>query len=1788
MTQDTESSLNEINIVSNVAFASWKKVNKHLIMGTSIDEDDPELSADNSNLSTFLKNALLLQEFKAAQSTIKTSNILATKLTDDSSVEDYVSAVNRLATQVAFNGYYSLQDACLVMAQILHELNPDELSVVKTKILAILKDWPILGRDAKYDNSMDTGKNLEYVELNSHSTGNEFAMDEETIKNNEIPPVMALSPDTGLVMKKTACADYIASISQFADQVAVDGYFNLQNVSLLLIEALYELKPSDFATLNTDLLLMLDNWPDLISRYRLSPGDATPDLMKILRHPDLKLPLYEDEFLMFEKLLAEEVGVKDGLETLALNTLVEPSPGEESEKIKLQTCIARIEQLAELAAQDGYFGLNDVSLIVAEALHELSANELADKPELLSMLDQWPTLSSAYRQESPTAILDLLKILKSPELNLSLNDEELSTLKTLLTEDINKKEHSTDTIETISPSDSHYISDSIVATIDKTEEEALSQKHLLESNLAIIEQLANQAADDGYFGLQDISLILIEALHNLLQQDHHHNFSDDFLTVLDQWSQLIEAYRQESPTAISELLKIFNYPELNLSLANEDCVTLKTLLTEDIKNKKITTDNINAASLSEPDAPFATVNKTGVNEPLPKQVLEEVLAITEQLANQAANDGYFGLQDVSLILAEALHELLQQEKHQNVSSEFLSMLDNWSSLISIYRQDPLAATPNIIKILKSPDLNLQLSDDDYAMLEIMLEEGANLEEAVTNKSEVVLEPASLQIEHKLAVLPDNTEEVDENKPEAFTESIVSNSVDESAVDMSNTAIDELDTSEADSGLLPMDIEQPVDLLNEVVDDEKDSSDETVLPLSRMAQELVELLQTEAGLLEYRFGAISFDEPLSLAEHLQQAEEELERLANASRMVGFEGLAEVCTHVCANIGLFSQDINTFTQNKLDLLKDWIVLVKEYLLIFSKPDAGKKILAYLTSSDWPLPLGSEASAAIFTQMQTTTTGLSDVSAEENTREKVATDEDINLKLPDDVNQELLDLLLQELPTYTQQFSQSVQKMQTQANLRDIDVAQRIAHTIKGSANTVGIKGIAVLTHHLEDILMACAKEHVLPGSALLDTLINAADCLETMCEFLLGLGEPPHDTRAILQDVLDWANQIDKNGVKETNNRTSTITRETKPIDTVENTAREQTISVPVAEEKPVDNRNDKIEKADITQTSMVRVPTEQIENLFRLSSESIILNGQIYERQRRMKNQLQAMEAQFVLLQQLGSELEQLIDLKDLSGRSAGNLSKDFDALEMDQYNELHTASRRMVEAAVDAHEISVDIKKDLDHMHEILEYQQRLVIDTQEAIMQTRFVPVGSIALRLQRGLRQTCRLTGKQGELILSGEDLLIDGDTLGALVDPLMHLLRNAVDHGLENGQERLASGKPLIGQIGIEFDREGNTIVVRCRDDGRGLDFAAIREAAEKRGVIRAGEVVSEEELKRFILRPNFSTRTQSSQTSGRGVGMDVVNHQVVVMGGTLALYSEQGHGLTVELRMPLPLSRSHALLANVGSYKVAISSKGLTQILYSGAGDLRILGNEQVLVIGDDIYPVKKLDDLLHVNDRRKEDRHHGAVLLVQDREKITAVLVDSITDSRDVVIKNLGYYMRKIHGFVGATILGDGSVTPVLDIPELLRLPGYAKGSSHAVTTADTEITPVLRLPTVLVVEDSLSQRRALEQILVDAGFHVLTARDGIEAVESLSHIRPDIVLTDLEMPRMNGIELTSHIRAQTSSRNLPVIMVTSRSTEKHRQMSEEAGINYYLTKPVQDDDLLAKMQSLMDKERIEV
>lgn len=940
-----------------------------------------------------------------------------------------------------------------------------------------------------------------------------------------------------------------------------------------------------------------------------------------------------------------------------------------------------------------------------------------------------------------------------------------------------------------------------------------------------------------------------------------------------------------------------------------------------------------------------------------------------------------------------------------------------------------------------------------------------------------------------------------------------------------------------------------------------NSASTQAQLPELVREMLELLRAELtqmsdSLLEVlELGASPTTEAPDRRDVIEHFAEQVERFGEATEAVGFERLNRLCRLTHERLCKMADEERPLSEAEVVILGEWSSQVGTYLEGFGNRAVCETFVEYHAHAAWPSPLAEDEGTELVLGLMSPTFELEEA---KEPRQSMAAPEDVSLALPDDVDSELLEGLLQELPVQTADFSSAVQKLVQGGEPADVELAQRVAHTLKGAANTVGVRGIANLTHHLEDIFLALSKHERLPTPALANTLMNAADCLEGMSEALMGLGVAPEDALTRLQEVLDWANRIDREGL---------------PDDALEATAehRKTTVSLPeeAAESAPA-----------LAPTQMVRVPAPLLDGLLRVVGETMILTGQIQERVQQIQRHTHSMSDRFTLLQQLGLDLEQLIDLRDMSMPQQRVAGGDFDPLELDQYNELHTCSHRLVEAATDSREMGAALEENLAALDNMLVDQGRLNRESQEAVLQTRMVAVQTILPRLQRSVRQTCRLTAKEVALQVSGNDTLMDSDVLGDLVDPLMHVLRNAVDHGIEPPARRRACGKDEAGIIDLGFHREGNFILVRCKDDGAGVDLDGIRRVAESRGLIEAGQPMAENDLIRLMLQPNFSTREDVTQVSGRGIGLDAVHGRVLDLGGSLSIQTRAGAGCTVELRLPVTLISTHALLVQVQRHVYAISNRGIEQILHSGMGDAQRLGNEMTLRVGDNLYGATDLEALLSLGgDRRCRGRDGRPALLVQAEDGIHAVFVQQVIDSRDVVIKSLGRFAPKLPGVSGAAILGDGSVAPVLDLPELFREP-TRRGAMLPEAQPSAAPTEEREAPTAVVVDDSLSARRALARFIEDAGYQVRTARDGLEAINIVNVKRPDLILADLEMPRMNGLELTSHIRARPDTKDLPIIMITSRSTEKHRQQAYRAGVSRYLTKPFSEDQLLDEIAEL--------
>lgn len=779
----------------------------------------------------------------------------------------------------------------------------------------------------------------------------------------------------------------------------------------------------------------------------------------------------------------------------------------------------------------------------------------------------------------------------------------------------------------------------------------------------------------------------------------------------------------------------------------------------------------------------------------------------------------------------------------------------------------------------------------------------------------------------------------------------------------------------------------------------------------------------------------------------------------------------------------------------------------------------------------------------------------------RQTVANAEDLSLHLPADVNQQLLDSLLQELPNQTAEFSRVIGNIISgNGNLKDVDIAQRVAHTLKGSANTVGVAGIANLTHHLEDILLAFTRQKQLPVKPLTNTLQDAADVLEMMSEALLGQGQmPARQALGVFQQVLDWANQIDLNGL---------------PQDGV---------AAELADSATQETVGEIEQAAPSAAETLLRVSTQSVDESLRLIGESIIVNGQLGESLRQVLGQNTSIRAQSELFQQLAFELEQLIDVRGMNSFLANVSDANFDALEMDQYNELHTLTRRLVEAATDSRELTQVMEDELKGLEGLVHQQGRISKDTQDVVMKTRMLPVQNIIPRLQRSVRQSCRLTGKEVDLQISGETTLIDNDILNSLADPLMHILRNAVDHGIEPGEVRLATSKPENGRVDLSFAREGKHIMIRCQDDGAGLDYSAIREIAAEKGLIKADATPTDDELTRLIFVAGLTTRRETTQMSGRGIGMDAVYNQILRMKGSINIVSAPHNGMLVEIQLPVSLISMHGILAMARNEVVALSNRSIEQIIHADAGVVRQEGQQLYYHFNEERYPAYYLEDLLG---KMRSEQDPGAIsrpaLMLEGKDgKQVIVLVEKILNTQDIVIKKLGKYVPPIPGVEGATILGDGSVASVIDLPSLL---GSFMGNEYTPLIERNDLTGIQSgAPKVLVVDDSLSARRSLAEFMQDTGYRVVTARDGIEAIEQIEASAPDILLVDMEMPRMNGLELTSYIRANQATRNLPVIMITSRATEKHRVEADRAGVNDYLVKPYSEDEVLDKVEAQLNK-----
>ncbi|HSH41919.1 MAG TPA: response regulator, partial [Arenicellales bacterium] len=553
-----------------------------------------------------------------------------------------------------------------------------------------------------------------------------------------------------------------------------------------------------------------------------------------------------------------------------------------------------------------------------------------------------------------------------------------------------------------------------------------------------------------------------------------------------------------------------------------------------------------------------------------------------------------------------------------------------------------------------------------------------------------------------------------------------------------------------------------------------------------------------------------------------------------------------------------------------------------------------------------------------------------------------------------------------------------------------------------------------------------------------------------------------------------------------------------------------------------------------------------------------------------------------------NSIQELVEMRSLSSArtlaaAQSGVEPVFDSLEMDEYNELHSATSFLAESIMDTREYTSGIRDELARLKTMLKQQDVLSRELNETVMGTRMVPFRSLVPRLKRVVRQTARATGKSVDLEVQGEEVLVDSAVLNRLADPLMHMLRNAIDHGIESAGERTGAGKPAEGRVEVRVERHGDNVSLLVRDDGRGLDYERIRRTGLDKGLVRGDpSAMSEQELARLILVPGFSTRGEANQISGRGIGMDVVNSVVMEQRGTLDVESEPGRGMSVMIRVPMTLISVHTLLVRNAGVVLGIPSSSVQQLIFSDLGEWQRRDGEVFFEFEEREYRVVPLSRLVGLDPAMPEIDGAKPVplLLVQGEREASAVILEEVLDSRYLVVKRLGRYVPQTPGVIGGAILADGSVAGVVDVRELLRQ--RSEGLPAMRQRADGPVVDRSRaLPLVLVVDDSVSARRTLSELVADAGYRAATAVDGLAALSSIDQEKPAAILTDMEMPRMNGLELAAHLRADRATSAIPLLMITSRSTEKHRRQAETAGVDRYFTKPYQEDAVVEALNSVI-------
>ncbi|ALM79557.1 chemotaxis protein CheA [Helicobacter pylori] len=779
-----------------------------------------------------------------------------------------------------------------------------------------------------------------------------------------------------------------------------------------------------------------------------------------------------------------------------------------------------------------------------------------------------------------------------------------------------------------------------------------------------------------------------------------------------------------------------------------------------------------------------------------------------------------------------------------------------------------------------------------------------------------------------------------------------------------------------------------------------------------------------------------------------------------------------------------------------------------------------------------------------------------------------------------QEIMEDFLIEAFEMNEQLDQDL--VELEHNPEDLDLLNRIfrvAHTIKGSSSFLNLNILTHLTHNMEDVLNRARKGEIKITPDIMDVVLRSIDLMKTLLVTIRDTGSDTNNGKE--NEIEEAVKQLQAitsqnlEGAKETSGTKETPQKENKEEAKEEN--KENKAKAPTAENPASDNP-----LADEPDLDYANMSAEEVE----AEIERLLNKRQEADKERRAQKKQEAKQevtpakeipkTETPKAPKTETKAKAKADTEENKAPSIGveqTVRVDVRRLDhlMNLIGELVLGKNRLIRIYSDVEE-RYDGEKFLEELNQVVSSISAVTTDLQLAVMKTRMQPVGKVFNKFPRMVRDLSRELGKSIELIIEGEETELDKSIVEEIGDPLIHIIRNSCDHGIEPLEERRRLNKPETGKVQLSAYNEGNHIVIKISDDGKGLDPVMLKEKAIEKGVIseRDAEGMSDREAFNLIFKPGFSTAKVVSNVSGRGVGMDVVKTNIEKLNGIIEIDSEVGVGTTQKLKIPLTLAIIQALLVGVQEEYYAIPLSSVLETVRISQDEIYTVDGKSVLRLRDEVLSLVRLSDIFKV-DAILESNSDVYVVIIGLADQKIGVIVDYLIGQEEVVIKSLGYYLKNTRGIAGATVRGDGKITLIVDVGAMMDM---AKSIKVNITTLmnESENTKSKNSPSdyiVLAIDDSSTDRAIIRKCLKPLGITLLEATNGLEGLEMLKNGDkiPDAILVDIEMPKMDGYTFASEVRKYNKFKNLPLIAVTSRVTKTDRMRGVESGMTEYITKP---------------------